>query len=33
MVVFVEDAAESVLAADVELVESVWFGERLRRWP
>lgn len=32
MLVLVEDAAESVLPADVELVESVWFGERFGRW-
>jgi hypothetical protein len=30
--VFVEDAAESVSAADVELVESVWFGEWIGGW-
>src|SRR4051812_39533128 len=28
MLVFVEYSAESVSSADVELVESVWFGER-----
>jgi hypothetical protein len=31
--VFVEDAAESVLSADVELIESAWFIQRLGRWP
>jgi hypothetical protein len=31
--VFVEYAAESVSSADVKLVESVWFGERVGRWP
>jgi hypothetical protein len=29
----VEYAAEPVSSADVELVESVWFGKRLGRWP
>jgi hypothetical protein len=29
--VFVEYAAESVSAADDELVESVWFGKRVGR--
>lgn len=29
MLVFVEDAAEPVSSADVKLIESVWFGERL----
>jgi hypothetical protein len=33
MLVFVEYAAESVSSADVKLVESVWFGERLGCWP
>jgi hypothetical protein len=33
MLVFVEDAAEPVSSVDIKLVESVWFGERLRRWP
>jgi hypothetical protein len=33
MLVFVEYAAEPVSSADVELVESVWFGERVGRWP
>jgi hypothetical protein len=32
VLVFVEYAAESVASADVELVESVWFGERIGRW-
>jgi hypothetical protein len=33
MLVFVEYAAESVSSVDVELVESVWFGERVGGWP
>jgi hypothetical protein len=33
MLVFVEYAAESVSSADVELVESVWSGDWLGRWP
>jgi hypothetical protein len=33
MFVRVEYAAESVSSADVELVESVGFGERLGGWP
>jgi hypothetical protein len=28
MLVFVEDAAEPVSSADIELVELAWFGER-----
>jgi hypothetical protein len=33
MLVFVEYAAESVSSEDVELVESIWFGERIGGQP
>lgn len=31
MSVLVEDAAESIASSDVEVVEPVWFGDRLGR--